>query len=212
MNATPRFAGSRILPVVSVGRIESASIGWGCIVSAIDRVSREIAPSRRTTSTPPPWVLRQGRIHRLLAAPTAHGFNRLGIWRVADIRPADLQVFAVEASRRRLVGELMPVDAHYLRVRKSRAHIRRKLLRAFESLAQTLPKSCPDFGEAWESKRHYARSPKCGASISVILRLAGVGEGSHSRPPQASLYTYYNMWHKSSSPASKFCQSSSDLV
>ena len=55
MNATAREAGSRIHSVVPPGCIEFASIGWGCIVSAIGRVSRKLVPSRRTTSTTPPW-------------------------------------------------------------------------------------------------------------------------------------------------------------
>ena len=55
MNATTREAGCRIHFVMPPGCIESANVGGGCIVSAIDRVSRRIAPSGRTTSTTPPW-------------------------------------------------------------------------------------------------------------------------------------------------------------
>ena len=58
------------------------------------------------------------------------------------------------------------------------------LRRLHKSLAQTLPKSCPDFGKAWDSKRPCARSPKGGTSFSIILT-PSVDALATASPPRA---------------------------
>ena len=49
-------------------------------------------------------------------ADVAHGGDRLCIRRVAHVDPADLEVLAVEAPGRNVVGILMPVRADYATV------------------------------------------------------------------------------------------------
>ena len=69
-------------------------------------------------------------VHRI--AQFAHGGHRLWIRRVADVRPADLEILSVETSGRSLIRELVPMHADDLRIVERRAHIRLHALRAID--------------------------------------------------------------------------------
>ena len=72
--------------------------------------------------TYPLFCLRTNLVH--IVTYRADAIDSFVIWRIANIGKSHLQVLAIEATCGCLVGELMPVSTHNLRMLQCRANIR----------------------------------------------------------------------------------------